>query len=198
MSDSFRQYNPLEHSFRSHPSNHRLSPNASSRDPAHSTVSIVDPLQQSPDAAFSPLEPSQRSELQHRPLQLVHFPPIVLHPSQPKDGNYPHVTSTEASLPPLGDIPDAYRDAEPAFRRKTKVIPKGTLVPISNIVRDKARNEARLKRARREENTNESVDGLCDMGDDESQSKKFKRGEYSCDQCYNRKIRVSISAVRSF
>jgi hypothetical protein len=195
MNDRFIQYQPQEHSSRSHSSNRQLTTNASSRDltPSHSTVSTINSVQKYTDAVSTPPGSSQRSELQ-TPFQSDHLPSIIPPSSQPRDSNYPQVASTEPSFPSpgFGGTLDDHTNTKPGRRRKPKSVSRGTKVSIPNIVRDKALAETRLKRARHEKNDNESADELDDTVHDDNQSKKLKRGEHSCDQCYNRKARVCL------
>ena len=81
-------------------------------------------------------------------------------------------------------------------RGKGRAVTQGVIIPIPNSMRDKSLAETRLKRARL--NGDESQDeteeiiryGLQTDPTIVGSKVKKVRGEYSCDQCYNRKTKV--------
>jgi hypothetical protein len=80
-------------------------------------------------------------------------------------------------------------------RGKGRAATQGIIIPMPNSIREKSLAETRLKRARlddAESLDDEDVILEAPQTDPSIVSNKVKkvRGEYSCDQCYNRKTKV--------
>ena len=80
-----------------------------------------------------------------------------------------------------------------ARRGKGRAATHGDITPIPNIIREKSLAETRLKRARHDGDESLDEEEEINVGDQRTgvtTASASKRGKFSCDQCFYRKIKV--------